>query len=99
MSRIDEIERMEERFIAFVQETFAKQRKWFLIDSGEGREMPSPPKDMYVEDLSGWLLPIERRGATKEDMTDDDEYGFVEWDEGADGELIVKWKTYPAYPA
>ncbi len=47
-----------ERFFALVQHAAAEKNALFFAFAGEGRTFTSD--DMEGEDLSGWLIPIER---------------------------------------
>ncbi len=54
MDNIIDSLRREDKFLDFVKEQALKMGKVFFINSGEGRD--EIVGDMYVEDLSGWLI-------------------------------------------
>ncbi|MBQ7670567.1 MAG: hypothetical protein IJS45_07600 [Clostridia bacterium] len=53
----------------------------FIQDSGEGHDLETV--DMYLEDVSGWLVP---KGTPEEEARRDEFYRFAEWkDNGPEG--------------
>lgn len=80
----------EDKFLNFVMAEAEKIGRVFILDSGEGRDMPNPPEGMEVEDLSGWLLTPEqaasiphRTRGERDDLFEMDDLPFV----------MVRWGT------
>ena len=83
---------------ALVEKAAAGFGSRFFIDSGEGRDIETD--DIYVMDLSGWLIPfgIEKTFANSDRHDDEwnDFFCFAEWrQEGED--IKIDFKKYPIY--
>lgn len=50
-----------ERFFRLVQQTAAKEHSVFFVFAGEGKNFEA--SDMECENLSGWLIPIDKADA------------------------------------
>ena len=92
------LEQKSENYTKFVQD-FAKSKGYvFLLDSGEGRDKLT--ETMYVEDISGWLIPVDLKDdfdySDKHNSKWDEHFVFAEWKE-ANGEIIVDFKKYPIF--
>lgn len=93
-----------DKYWALVQGTAARQGRVFFMDSGEGREHET--EDMKMEDISGWLIPIElsdefksiwiKEGNTHSNLPDkfDDTFRFALWSVDDSGKIEVEFKDY-----
>ena len=91
------------KYFELIQQEAAKQGKKFFMDTGEGREHITA--DMEMEDLSGWLIPLERSEEfmqywAKEESPhniphelDEPFYVFAIWSID-DGKVQIKFKKY-----
>lgn len=75
-------------YSAYVADEARRQGKVFVEDSGDGRDLLLD--DMYVEDIFGWLSPIE---APENSRKNDEYYCCAEW-ELVDNEVKVKFVKY-----
>lgn len=71
-SRTQESEKFE-RFFAFVRKEAEKIGAVFFIDCGEGREHVTDKMEM--EDLSGWLIPMEKVNDFEKEFYDNEVSG------------------------
>lgn len=93
-----------DKYWELVQETANKQGKVFFMDSGEGREYATD--DMEMEDISGWLVPVElkeeftdywmKEGNTHSNLPDkfDDTFRFAMWSVGENEKIVVEFKDF-----
>ena len=91
----------DDPYLEFVHQKALKTGKYFLLDSGEGRDIEDTATGWYVEDLSGWLIdPKEHKrfiAARKGGTADDDfakSYVFAKWSKDADGNLQIEFIHY-----
>lgn len=91
----------EDPYLEFVHQQALKIGKYFILDSGEGRDLDYPVTGWYVEDLSGWLIDpqdhqkfIAARKAGTADSEFADSYVFAIWSKDADGNLNINFKRY-----
>lgn len=95
-----ELDLASKKYDWFVQQQAAKLGKVFFTDSGEGRD--TFYKGMYVENISGWLVPIgevnlfRKNLERKYDQEFDKYYVFAEWSLD-NNQLTVEFKQYPTY--
>lgn len=69
------------KFFSIVQDVAAKEGSIFFVLSGEGNDAET--EDMYMENLSGWLIPKEEA----------DEFEKI-WKVNRSSPEIVRWKDY-----
>jgi len=88
-----------DKYFALVQEAATKQGKIFFMDTGEGREHATD--DMDMEDLSGWLVPVELEeefaqewGNNIRDEWDAPFYRFAIWSIDDSGKVQVEFKNF-----
>ena len=91
----------EDPYLEFVHQNALKLGRYFLLDSGEGREFVDPKNGWDVEDLSGWLIkPLDHKkfiNARKMGTTDDEfknEYVFAIWSKDDKGKLKITFRKY-----
>lgn len=89
-----------DNYIDFVCNEARKINKIFIMDTGEGRETFDKNLDVYIEDLSGWLIPVELKDdaistrKNEESMEEFDEYYcFAKWFYDFESKLKVKFKS------
>ena len=90
----------DDPYLEFVHQQALKMGKYFILDSGEGREFEDST-GWDVEDLSGWLIdPQDHQkfiAARKAETADDefaDSYVFAIWSKDVAGNLIINFKHY-----
>jgi hypothetical protein len=90
-----------DQYLEFVHQQALKIGKYFILDSGEGRNLIDSTPDWDVEDLSGWLIdPKEHQkfiDARKSGVADEDFadcYVFAIWSKDATGNLHIEFKRY-----
>ena len=76
----------------------------FYGDCGEGHDLETDT--VYYEDVSGWLIPVERReefestpgrnGSIWKDSKWDEFFVFAEWRKDGD-DIKIDFKKYPVY--
>ncbi len=74
------------------------------MDTGEGRETFDKNLAAYIEDLSGWLIPVDlkddaistRRNEESMDAFDK-YYCFAKWFYDSESNLKVEFKSYQEY--
>jgi hypothetical protein len=92
----------------FVEKEAAKQGFVFVLDCGEGKEMPNPPPgfDDDIEELSGWLLTPEQAVILPHETRDERDALFeipdlpstiARWKATDDGGVAVVFETVPIY--
>ena len=91
----------DDPYLEFVHQQALKVGKYFILDSGEGRDLEDPVTGWYVEDLSGWLIDSkdhQRFISARECGTADDDfaesYVFAKWSKDANGNLHITFKQY-----
>ena len=87
-------------YLEFVNQEAMKTGKYFLLDSGEGREFKDLKTGWLVEDLSGWLVEksmYEKFNDLKKDekyRQDFADYIFAIWEKHTDGSIKIEFKKY-----
>ena len=81
-------EEKEKAFTKLIQEAADSQGCLFVEDSGEGHDMEL--NDIYLEDVSGWLVP---KGTPEEQTHDAAFYCFAEW-ELDEGKIIIRFNKH-----
>jgi hypothetical protein len=91
----------DDPYLEFVHQQALKDGKYFILDSGEGRDLADPVTGWYVEDLSGWLIDPkdhQRFIAARQTGTVDDDfaksYVFAKWSKDTEGNLHITFKHY-----
>lgn len=84
-------------FFRFVQDKAKSMGKVFFLDCGEGRELFT--NDFEGEDLSGWLIPLERADKFEEKWLQNN--NLDEWSENVvfavwsfDDRLEIEFRSY-----
>jgi hypothetical protein len=95
---MNEINGDRDPWVEFVKRDAQKIGRVFVLDCGEGREMPAPPPELAdPEDLSGWLLTPEQAALIAHDTRaqrdamsarSDLRYCFARWLKTAHGVSI-----------
>lgn len=99
---IDEITKEEmdagtENFFALVQESLEPMGKWFVTECFEGHQMQNPPDGLFIEDWSGWLVPIERSGITQNELDGTEQSGLIVWRQNGEDAIAVEWRDVGLY--
>ena len=90
----------EDPYFEFVQQEAAKIGKYFMLDSGEGRDFEDSKTGWYIEDLSGWLVDpseyekfirLKKDEKYRQDFAD---YVFAIWEKNIDGSIKIEFKKY-----
>ena len=68
-------EEKEKRYSELLQKAAEDTSSVFIEDAGEGHDLELD--DIYLEDVSGWLVPI---GTPPERWKSDEWYCFAEWE-------------------
>ncbi|MDR2168404.1 MAG: hypothetical protein LBE35_11245 [Clostridiales bacterium] len=88
----------ENNGLRLVETAAAALNMHFFIDSGEGRDIETA--DIYLMDLSGWLIPPGKKEdfltSDKNDDKWDDFFVFAEWRKNSE-EIKIDFKKYPIY--
>ena len=91
----------DDPYLEFVHQQALKIGKYFILDSGEGRDFDDPMTGWYIEDLSGWLIEpkdhkkfIAARKAGTADEEFSDSYVFAMWSKDAKENLNIEFKRY-----
>lgn len=69
----------EDRFFDLVQKAAKEQGARFFISSGEGRELETG--QLEGEDLSGWLVPLNKANDFFNDLRNDEAEAAAKWGE------------------
>ncbi|MDR1570852.1 MAG: hypothetical protein LBS72_10280 [Oscillospiraceae bacterium] len=73
----------------------------FVMDCGEGKEMPNPPEGEYIEDIGGWLFSQDQISQIPHSMReeknalferDDVRYVIARWESGEDEAVRVRFE-------
>lgn len=95
---------MTDRYLNYVMQEAEKQGKLFFLDTGEGNDFFDTQNDMYVEDLSGWLIESHLRDQFIEDRRNEnvntkynDFYVFALWRRDSIGNIEINFKRYEIY--
>ncbi|WP_371374403.1 hypothetical protein [Sporomusa aerivorans] len=98
MMTVSELQKGSDKFIEFVQQKAKERGQSFFIDSGEGRD--KVVNDMYVEDLSGWLINPDEEAVfvpqwerKNVDEKFDHQYVFAIWQEDS-GKLNIEFRRF-----
>ncbi|MCL2772352.1 MAG: hypothetical protein FWD71_03290 [Oscillospiraceae bacterium] len=94
----------EEPYMEFVNQEAIKIGKYFLLDSGEGREFIDSETGWHIEDLSGYLIDpsdhekfivMKKNGAVDDYFLKD--YVFAIWGKNTDGSIKITFEKYQFY--
>lgn len=87
------------KFFEIVQGKAKSMNKVFFLDCGEGRELITA--DFEVEDLSGWLIPLEQADEFEKVWLSNnnldkwsDNIVFAIWNSRVDSEIEIEFKNY-----
>jgi hypothetical protein len=98
----------EDKWLTFVEEEAARQGFVFILDCGEGKNMPNPPPgfDDDIEELSGRLLTPEQASTLPHETREECEALLkipdlpsitARWQATEDGGVAVVFETIPIY--
>lgn len=79
----------ERNFTALLNASAAAKGCRFIQDSGEGRDLETG--DLYLEDVSGWLVPLH---IPTDEEKQEKYYCFAEWRELGDGKFAVEFVSH-----
>jgi len=90
----------EDPYLEFVNQEALATGKYFMLDSGEGREFKDSITGWDIEDLSGWLVEksmyekfinLKKDEKYRQDFAD---YIFAIWEKNIDGSIKIEFKKY-----